>query len=150
MSSALETAKIGDELLESLKSWKAAAQALRTSWEKSQGSHFEGLMDETLDEVIPEDHRALLKYAREIAIRGVDARNDLADFPRTPTRPHSSARERVQEATESIWQDARSGQVLLVTRRSDPLLDRVCTVPIAWVPNYTGVDPKLKGEALTG
>ncbi len=70
LKNAASAARKGDELLEELQSWKLAAQAIRGAWEHREGSHFEGLLDPTLDLILPEKYFPLLEYAREVALWG--------------------------------------------------------------------------------
>ena len=121
----------GDACLALSSSWPALLLSLRHYWESLHGSHFQGLLDKTIDELAP--HEGLLHSARKIAQAGVDARSEVI-YLRVHTNNHSSAKDHLEQALAEIWKDAQKLHVFFCTSKSETFLGGTVSVPLGWVP----------------
>ena len=101
-------------------------QALRWATYQALGDHYGDLFNQDWDGMVDQ---LLLRYVRSVAQHGVPARDTGRIRKRFKTRPHTSAKDHLDEIMESIWKDAAKGRVLLCSDPQDEHLQGVVSSP---------------------
>ena len=78
---------------------------------------------------------ALLAYARAVATRGVPARHG-GTRKRVQARPHTSAKEHLDEVLGAFWKDTKQGRIFFCSSKREDLLQGVFCSPTSRVPKF--------------